>query len=529
MCSINDDSAGGGGGNVGTLTTTSDIEAAAVFDEHRAKAREDDAASPSSSSSACLISILRRLPVNEICGEAIPLAKIACPVALTTLLLFSKNIISMLFLGHMGKTELAGGSLAIGFANVTGYSVMKGLCMGMEPICCQAYGAKRFPLLSQTYIKMFLLLLSVSVPIILLWLNVEPLFIRLGQDRVISKVAKGYLVFCIPELLANAHLNPLRAFLRTQGLNSPATLVATCATVLHLPITYFLVTYLNLRVKGIALSSVLYALNVNTGLLIYLVVSKVVIKPWVGASLASVAQGWKPLMSLAVPSLFSVCLEWWWYEIILFLSGLLDNPDSCVAAMGILIQTTGTIYVFPFSLSLSISQRVGHGLGAGQPEQARSAATAGFCIALGVGLLAFGLSVALRSVLGRLYTTDPQVLGLIQIALPLLGLAEVGNSPQTAACGALTGSARPNLGVRINMASFYLVGLPCAAVFAFKLNVGFRGLWLGLVAAQAACLTLMIFTLFQTDWKLQAKRAEELTQTTAAAADKEDAGANLVT
>ncbi|KAJ4970188.1 hypothetical protein NE237_003287 [Protea cynaroides] len=49
----------------------------------------------------------------------------------------------MLFLGYLGDIQLAGGSLSIGFANITGYSVIKGLAMGMEPICCQAYGAKR--------------------------------------------------------------------------------------------------------------------------------------------------------------------------------------------------------------------------------------------------------------------------------------------------------------------------------------------------------------------------------------------------
>ena len=53
----------------------------------------------------------------------------------------------MLFLGHLGELALAGGSLAIGFANITGYSVLSGLTMGMEPICGQAFGAQRFKLL----------------------------------------------------------------------------------------------------------------------------------------------------------------------------------------------------------------------------------------------------------------------------------------------------------------------------------------------------------------------------------------------
>lgn len=56
----------------------------------------------------------------------------------------------MLFMGRLEELELAGGSLSIGFANITGYSVLPGLAMGMEPICGQAYGAKRWSLMGVT-------------------------------------------------------------------------------------------------------------------------------------------------------------------------------------------------------------------------------------------------------------------------------------------------------------------------------------------------------------------------------------------
>ncbi|XAR68721.1 hypothetical protein NMG60_11000071 [Bertholletia excelsa] len=453
------------------------------------------------------------------------LLKIACPVFLTTLLITSKSLISMLFLGRMGKVELAGGSLAMAFANVTGFSVMKGLSVAMDPICCQAYGAKRFYVISQTYLKMFLLLLLASLPIALLWLNVEHVFGRLGQDRLITRIAKVYLLFSLPELICHAHLNPLRSFLRTQGLNSPATVVATCATILHFPITYLFVTHLNFGVKGIALSSVCFSFNMNIGLIIYVAMSKVTMKPWVGAKAGTAMQGWWPLISLAVPSMCSVCLEWWWYEIILFLGGLLENPQSTVGAMGILIQTTATLYLVPYSLSTGISQRVGHELGAGEAARARRVAIVGVIMALGYGVTALGLlSFPLKHVWGRMYTNDAQTLGFISEVLPVVGLAEVGNAPQTAACGALMGSARPKVGARVNLAAFYLVGLPVAVGLAFGMKVGFRGLWWGLVAAQYSCMTMMVWTLCQTDWRLQAKRAAELTL----AAGEENVGSNLV-
>lgn len=302
------------------------------------------------------------------------LTKVSCPIVMTSLMMYSRSAVSMLFLGRQGKAELAGGSLALGFANITANSILKGLTMGMDPICCQAYGAKRWSVLNQTFFRTLCLLLLVAIPISLLWLNMEPLLHLLGQDPEVTKVAQVYMLFSIPELLAQAHLNPLRSFLRTQGLTTPVTIAASCAAILHLPINYFLATYLKLGVKGIALATGLNSINMTLGLVLYLLFSKKPLKPWQGATFLSAFQGWGPLLSLAIPSCISVCLEWWWYEIMLFLCGMLSNPQTSVATMGILIQTLGFLYVFPFSLSIAITTRIGHSLGAGQPSRAQGIA-----------------------------------------------------------------------------------------------------------------------------------------------------------
>ncbi|XP_038701296.1 protein DETOXIFICATION 53-like [Tripterygium wilfordii] len=447
----------------------------------------------------------------QIGAEVMSLGKIACPIVLTTLLIYSRSIISMLFLSHLGRVELAGGSLAIAFSNISGQSLIKGLVLGMDPICGQAYGAKRWSVLSQTYTKTTCLLFLVSIPMIVLWLNIEPLFLFLGQDPDIVRVAKGYLAFSIPELLAQAVNNPLRTFLRTQGLSSALTVAAGCALVLHLPINYLFVIHVKLGVKGVALAMACNTINLNIGLLIYVLASKESIKPWHGVTIASIFQGWWPLLSLAVPSCLSVCLEWWWYEIIIFLCGLLKNPDACLAAMGILIQTEGIFYSFPYAMSCSISTRIGHALGANQPSRAKWSATIGLSMAIGFGLTISGFLVALKSVWGKLYTNEQQVLDLVTAALPIIGLCELGNSPQTAACGVLTGTARPKDGARINLCAFYLIGLPVSVLATFKFKLGFPGLWLGLLAAQFSCVCMMGYTLLHTDWRHQAKRADELT------------------
>lgn len=110
------------------------------------------------------------------------------------------------------------------------------------------------------------------------------------------------------------------------------------------------------------------------------------------------------------------------------------------------------------------------------------------------------------------FTDDGLVRALVASVLPIMGLCELGNCPQTAGCGILRGIARPATGARINLWSFYFVGTPVAVVLAFMLRVGFSGLWFGLLSAQAACVISVLYVvLTRTDWEMEALRARKLT------------------
>ncbi|KAJ4800283.1 Protein DETOXIFICATION [Rhynchospora pubera] len=443
--------------------------------------------------------------------EAKKILSLATPMILTGLLLYLRSMISMLFLGRLGGLALAGGSLAIGFANITGYSVLSGLAMGMEPICGQAFGAKRHNLVGLTMQRTVLLLLCVSIPIALLWNYMRPILLLCGQDDAIAGAAQQFILYSTPDLILQSFLHPLRIYLRTQSVNLPLTFCATLAIALHLPINYLFVSVLGLGIRGVALASVCANLNLVLFLFVYILFTGIH-KRTGGFSLsAECFKGWGTLLSLAIPSCVCVCLEWWWYEIMIILCGLLLNPQATVASMGILIQTTSLIYIFPSSLSFGVSTRVGNELGADRPEKAKRAATVGMVCGFVFGMLAFGFATSVRNVWARMFTADPAIISLTAAVLPILGACELGNCPQTTGCGVLRGSARPKVGAHINLGSFYGVGMPVAVGLAFWFRLDFSGLWFGLLSAQFTCVLLMIPVIKRTNWIAQAERAQVLT------------------
>lgn len=455
---------------------------------------------------------LQRWPTpTEAMEELKALGKISGPLILTGLIYYLRAMISMMFLGYLGETELAGGALSIGFANITGYSVISGLAMGMEPICGQAYGAQQRSLMCLTLQRTVLFLLSATVPIAFMWINMEKILIWCGQDEAVARMAGIYILFSLPDLLAQAFLHPLRIFLRTQNITFPLTCAAAIALALHVPINFLLVMFFEMRIAGVALAAAWTNLNMVLVVLYYLWRAGFHKKPWELGSSIECLKGWTSLLKLAIPSCVSVCLEWWWYELMIIMCGLLTNPKPTVASMGILIQTTSLIYIFPSSLGMGVSTRVGNELGANRPAKARRAMIVALASSSVLGIVAMSFAFSVRYRWARLFTQDNEILLLTSAVLPILGLCELGNCPQTTGCGVLRGSARPSLGANINLGSFYFIGMPVALVMGFYLNMGFVGFWVGLLAAQFSCLVFMLYHLIRTDWNLQAQRAIQLT------------------
>lgn len=445
----------------------------------------------------------------QIAEEMKKLMGIAGPMAALNYVLYLRAMVSVLCLGQLGGLQLAGGTMSISFTNITGYAVLSGLASGMDPVCGQAYGCGNRAKLGRTLQRMILILLTACIPVSLLWINLESILLALGQNSSVTTVASVYCLFSLPDLLANSFLQPLKIYLKSQGLAAPMFWCSTLAIAIHVPVNVGLVFGLKLGVPGVAMAAVVTNFNTVLFVLGYLWYSGALQETWVPWSWACVREWW-PLLKLGVPSCLGICLEWWWYEIITILAGYLSNPQVAIATSGVIIQTTALMYAFPHALGSSVSTRVGSELGAGRPGGAKTAAYVALGCAEVVAVVSLTWTIVLRDTWGKFFTKDQNVLALTAAVMPLVGVCELGNCLQTIGVGVLRGSARPSVGASINLGSFYFVGTPVAVALAFRSGLGFEGLWYGLLAAQIACAGLVSLVVLRTDWDAEAHKAREL-------------------
>ncbi|KAL0308570.1 UNVERIFIED_CONTAM: protein DETOXIFICATION 51 [Sesamum radiatum] len=127
-----------------------------------------------------------------------------------------------------------------------------------------------------------------------------------------------------------------------------------------------------------------------------------------------------------------------------------------------------------------------------------------------MGLSAMTFATSMRNRWAQMYTSDLNIVRLTSAALPILGLCELGNCPQTVGCGVVRGTARPSTAANVNLGAFYLVACQWQSGWVL-LGVGFRGLWIGLLSAQVCCAGLMLYVVGTTNWEYQAMRAQLLT------------------
>jgi len=295
--------------------------------------------------------------LKELWGMAFPITAMNC-------LVYIRAVVSVLFLGRLGSLELAGGALSIGFTNITGYSVLVGLASGLESVCPQAYGLKDWERLSLYLHQMIFILFLATIPISLLWINLGPIMIFMGQDREVTSMAALYCIYSLPDLLTNTILQPLRVYLRSQKVTKPMMYCTLVAVMFHVPLNYWLVMVMGWGVAGVAVASVVTNFNMAVMMAAYVVVKERergggrLVKWWWEGKGVGVIEGVGRLLGLAVQSCLGICLEWWWYEIVTVLSGYLPNPKVAVAATGIMIQTTSLMYTVPMALAGCVSARV---------------------------------------------------------------------------------------------------------------------------------------------------------------------------
>ncbi|TYJ39061.1 hypothetical protein E1A91_A04G039800v1 [Gossypium mustelinum] len=425
------------------------------------------------------------------------------PMIVTNVVYFSITLVSVMFAGHLGELQLAGATLANSWATVTGFAFMTGLSGALETLCGQGFGAKFYRILGIYLQSSCIISCSFAILISILWFFTEPILIFLQQDAEISKTAAIYIKYLIPGLFAYGLVQNILRFLQSQSILMPLVWFSVLPLGLHLGIVYALVNWTDLGFKGAPLAASI-SLWISLVLLSsYVVLAQRFEETWPGLSSESFRLVFANL-KLAIPSAAMVCLEYWAFELLVLLAGLMPNSEVTTSLIAMCVNTESIAYMITYGLSAAASTRVSNELGAENPRKAKTAMAVSLKLSI---LLALIVVVALafgHNIWAAFFTNTASIINQFASITPFLLISISIDSFQGILSGVARGSGWQVLAVWANLVTFYLIGMPVAGLLAFKFKLYAKGLWIGLIcglSCQAGA--LLLITLYRKWTKIE--------------------------
>ncbi|PPR93305.1 hypothetical protein GOBAR_AA27367 [Gossypium barbadense] len=430
----------------------------------------------------------------------------------------------------------------------------RGLSGALETLCGQGFGAKFYRILGIYLQSSCIISCSFAILISILWFFTEPILIFLQQDAEISKTAAIYIKYLIPGLFAYGLVQNILRFLQSQSILMPlvwfsliflqqdAEISKTAAIYikylipglfayglvqnilrflqsqsilmplvwfsvlplgLHLGIVYALVNWTDLGFKGAPLAASI-SLWISLVLLSsYVVLAQRFEETWPGLSSESFRLVFANL-KLAIPSAAMVCLEYWAFELLVLLAGLMPNSEVTTSLIAMCVNTESIAYMITYGLSAAASTRVSNELGAENPRKAKTAMAVSLKLSI---LLALIVVVALafgHNIWAAFFTNTASIINQFASITPFLLISISIDSFQGILSGVARGSGWQVLAVWANLVTFYLIGMPVAGLLAFKFKLYAKGLWIGLIcglSCQAGA--LLLITLYRKWTKIE--------------------------
>ncbi|KAH9608607.1 hypothetical protein KSS87_004329 [Heliosperma pusillum] len=380
------------------------------------------------------------------------------------------------------------------------------MASALETLCGQAFGAKKLHMLGvymqRSWIVLFLccfLLLPFYV-----WATAILKLVGLPDDVAVE--AGKVSVWLIPLHFSFAFVFPIQRFLQSQLKTAIIAWISMVVFAIHLLLSWLLVHVIPMGVVGLCI-----ALNVSWWLVFLAQFAYVV---WGGCPDTWCGFSWQALsglgefVKLSAASGVMLCLENWYYRVLVLMVGGLQNAAIEVDALSVCMTINGWEMMIPLAFFAATGVRVANELGAGNGKGAKFATKVSVATSTIIGLIFCGLIIIFHNRFAVIFSDSKPVLQEVEKLAWLLAVTILLNSVQPVLSGVAIGSGWQAYVAYINIACYYVVGLPLGILMGWVFHFGVTGIWAGMIFGGTALQTIVLAIItVQCDWDKEAEKA----------------------
>ncbi|XP_024436785.1 protein DETOXIFICATION 36 isoform X3 [Populus trichocarpa] len=409
------------------------------------------------------------------------LFRLAAPAVFVYLINNSLSLSTRIFSGHLGNLEFAAVSLANSGVQLFVYGLMLGMGSAVETLCGQSYGAQRFEMLGTFLQRATVVLTLTGIPLAAVYVFAKPILILLGEPTTVASAAAVFVYGLLPQIFAYAVNFPIQKFLQAQSIVTPSAIISAITLVFHLFLTWLAVYKLGWGLIGASLVLSLSWWIVVAAQFLFIVMSRRCKKTWTGFT-SQAFNGLWDFLKLSTGSAVMLCLETWYFQILVLIAGLLKNPELALN-------------------SLSVCVRVSNELGAGNHKSAAFSVAMVTLVSFIIALIEAGAILSLRHVISYVFTGGETVANAVSELCPLLAVTLILNGVQPVLSGVAVGCGWQAFVAYVNVGCYYVVGIPFGCLIGFKFDLGVKGIWSGMIGGTLLQTLILLWVTFRTDWK----------------------------
>lgn len=425
-------------------------------------------------------------------SELVPMLRLAIPVVVAELGWMTMGVVDTLMVGGLGPEAIS--AVGIGASMHIAVAIFgMGVLLGLDTLVSQAYGAGDVTDCHRWLIDGLTLAAIMAVPITALCLLLYFAIPSLGFHPAIAPPLQSYfliVVFSTPFLLAYA---ACRRYLQGMHLVTPVMFALISANILNAVMDWTLI-YGHLGLPALGVSGAAWATLLSR---VYMLAALAVAIWWTdqraAAAMAATDQHhhsvWRVprlidtarlrrLLTLGLPAASQMLAEVGVFALATALAGTLDPISG--ASHQIALNLAGVAFMIPLGVGSAGAVRVGHAVGAGDPDRAAAAGWTAILIAVAFMLSSGALFVLMPHTLIGWFSSDPAVLRVGTSLLYLAAVFQLFDGIQGVITGTLRGLGDTRTPMIVNLGAHWLLGLPVSYTLCFIAGWGVWGLWVGL-------------------------------------------------
>ncbi|MBN1769164.1 MAG: MATE family efflux transporter [Prolixibacteraceae bacterium] len=423
------------------------------------------------------------------------LFKLALPLVFTQAGQMIVHLVDNAMIGQYGTEELAASS----FANSVFMLSMIfgiGIFIGITPIIGQALGKNNDTIIAGIIKNGIVLSLILSVTLFLFSYSISFFLKHMQQPVEVYQLSTPYY-----RLLAYS-LIPLLIFMLFkqvgEGLgNTIVAMIATIATnIINIVLNWILI-FGKLGFQEYGLDGAGYATLISRIFLPILIIAGFKLSPKINhylKLLPGIRPSWKGIkniITLGLPISGQMLVEMSSFSLSAIMMGWISG--IALAAHQVALGLASFTFMIANGIAMATTIRVSHQLGQKDFKSMEKVSLSavhlvlGYMFLCGVGFMIF------RFQLPRLFSPDPLVIKQAASLLILAALFQIFDGLQVVSLGILRGFSDVKVPMAMATVAYLLIGLPASYIFAFPLNLGPDGIWMGFLAGLASAGIMFAF------------------------------------